>query len=75
MQPLDVTAFFQAYLAFFVVILFYIAGWLWKRKAWLKVSDIDIDSGRRELDWDAIEKLKTKRQNWPAWRRVLDKLF
>lgn len=75
MQPLDAESFFKAYLAIFVVILFYIAGWLWKRKSWLRLADIDVDSGRRELDWEAFERLKAKRQDWPTWRRVLDKFF
>ncbi|KAK4570157.1 Amino-acid permease inda1 [Recurvomyces mirabilis] len=73
--PLNAYDFFQSYLAFFVVIAFYIAGWVWKREGWRKLSEIDVDSGRHEVDWEAYEKLKQEMQTWPVWRRVLDKLF
>jgi len=62
-------------LALPVVIAFYIVGYIWKREAWLKTSQIDVDSGRREIDYEAFEKLKAKMAHWPAWRRVLDHLF
>jgi yeast amino acid transporter len=58
-----------------VVILFYAVGYIWKRKTWLPLKDIDVDAGRREVDWEAYEKLKAEMQTWPAWRRVLDKMF
>ena len=67
--------FFLKYLALFVVILFYIIGYAWKRKSWMKLSEIDVDSGRREINYEAYEKLKAQRQNWPMWRRFLDHLF
>ena len=67
--------FFLSYLALPVVIMFYIIGYAWKREGWLKLSQIDVDSGRRELDYDAFEKLKARRQNWSAWRKFLDYLF
>ena len=67
--------FFLSYLAIFVVALFYVVGYAWKRRGPQKLHQIDVDSGRRELDWDAIEKLRAKKQNWPAWRRFLDYLF
>ena len=70
---LGVQAFFKSYLAFPVVILFYIVGWVWKREGWRRISEIDVDSGRRELDYDSFQKLKAKRAGWPAWRRTLDK--
>ena len=58
-----------------VVILFYAIGWLWKRQAWLRTRDIDVDSGRREIDREAFEKIRAKKQAWPKWRRALDKVF
>jgi len=54
---------------------FYVCGYLWKGAKWLKVHEIDVDSGRRELDWEAHEKMKQEIASWPAWRRVLNKLF
>lgn len=74
-KPLDAEAFFNSYLALFVVILFYAIGYAWKRQGWLKLSEIDVDSGRRELDYEAFEKLKAQRANWSGWRRVVDYLF
>ncbi|PPJ55243.1 hypothetical protein CBER1_04307 [Cercospora berteroae] len=69
----SVEPFFLNYLAVFVVIVFYIGGYLWKRKSWLSLAEIDVDSGRRELDYEAFQALKAKRAAWPAWRRILDK--
>ena len=75
MKPLNAYDFFNSYLALFVVIFFYIIGYAWKRQGWLKLSEIDVDSGRRELDYEAFEKLKAQRQNWSAWRRFVDYLW
>ena len=41
--------------------VFYIGGYLWKRESWKKLSDIDVDSGRRDLDYEAFEALRRKR--------------
>ncbi|KAI7310367.1 Amino-acid permease [Hortaea werneckii] len=74
-QPLSAYDFFLSYLAIFVVILFYIIGVIWKRSTWLRTKDIDVDSGRREIDWQAYEELKMEMQTWPTWKRVFHKLF
>lgn len=73
--PLDAQEFFKAYLAFFVVILFYAIGYCWKKAKWIKISEIDVDSGRRDIDMEAWHLLKQKKAAWPAWRRALDKLI
>merc|ERR1711939_550072 len=67
--------FFLSYLALFVVILFYVIGLVWKRQTWLRTANIDVDPGRREIDWEAYEQLKMEKQNWPAWKRVYHFLF
>ncbi|KAK7429115.1 Amino-acid permease inda1 [Neonectria magnoliae] len=67
--------FFESYLAAPVVIAFYIGGYLWKRQGWLKVSEIDLDTGRREHDWDAIRATRERLAAAPAWRRVLNFIF
>lgn len=69
------TSFFQSYLAFFVVLLFWAVGYAWKREGWLKISQIDIDTGRRELDMEEIRRDKAKIAAYPAWRRILNMLF
>ncbi|KAM0195722.1 hypothetical protein ACHAPA_006581 [Fusarium lateritium] len=67
--------FFQSYLALPVVILFYIIGYVWKREGWRKVSEIDLDTGRREHDWDTINAYREKLANGPAWKRMMHHLF
>jgi len=70
-RGLDAESFFKSYLAFFVVLLFYAIGYAWKRAAWIPTKDIDVDSGRRELDWDAFQKEKARVAAMPKWRRVM----
>jgi amino acid transporter len=72
-KPLKAEAFFKSYLAVFIVISFYVIGYIWKRRAWIRISDIDVDSGRREVDFQELERVLSERRSWPAWRRVLDK--
>ncbi|KAF1985217.1 amino-acid permease inda1 [Aulographum hederae CBS 113979] len=64
--------FFKAYLALPVVLFFWGAGYLWKREGWLRTSQIDIDTGRREVDWDVINAERAKVASWPIWRRWLN---
>ncbi|KAK4120921.1 hypothetical protein N657DRAFT_148032 [Parathielavia appendiculata] len=71
----DAEGFFKSYLAMPVVIVFWIGGFLWKRTGWLRTDQIDVDTGRRELDWDAINEYRAKLAAMPAWRRVLWTLF
>ncbi|KAG5367989.1 General amino-acid permease GAP1 [Yarrowia sp. C11] len=47
-------AFFAAYLAAPIVIVFWIFWKVWKRPPFLKVSDLDIDTGRRDTDLDRV---------------------
>ncbi|TKA82497.1 hypothetical protein B0A55_01243 [Friedmanniomyces simplex] len=74
-KPLDAYSFFQAHLAAPVVLAFYIIDYMWKRKAWLKTSEIDVDSVRREVDHEHAEKLRAQMANWSAWCRVLERVF
>ncbi|EXM18653.1 hypothetical protein FOTG_13348 [Fusarium oxysporum f. sp. vasinfectum 25433] len=67
--------FFQSYLALPVVILFYAVGYIWKREGWRKVSEIDLDTGRREHDWDTINAYREQLANGPAWKRLWHHLF
>ena len=63
--------FFKSYLALPVVILFWIGGFAWKRTGWLRTSQIDVDTGRRELDWDSINAYRERLRAMPAWKRAL----
>ncbi|KAI5456311.1 amino acid permease/ SLC12A domain-containing protein [Mariannaea sp. PMI_226] len=70
-----VEGFFKAYLALPVVLVFWAIGYLWKRQGWLRTSQIDIDTARREHDWDEINAYRAKVASWPAWRRLLNKVM
>lgn len=67
--------FFLAYLAVPVVILFYIAGFIWKRATWVKIADIDIDSGRRAIDQVEHDAMRAKKAQWSGFRRFMDRIF
>jgi amino acid transporter len=71
----DAESFFESYLAFPVVIVFYIFGYIWKRQGWLKLSEVDLDTGRREHDWDSINAYRRELAAAPAWKRVLNVMF
>jgi amino acid transporter len=55
-----------------VVLFFWVCGYFWKRQGWLRTSQIDIDSGRREVDWDFINAERARIAAMPAWRRILN---
>ncbi len=67
--------FFKAYLALPVVLLFWASGYLWKRQGFLKLDQIDLDTGAREHDWETINAYRAKFKTWPAWRRALTAIF
>ncbi|PBP20145.1 amino-acid permease inda1 [Diplocarpon rosae] len=67
--------FFQAYLALPVVIFFFACGWIWKRPQWLTLDKIDIDTGRKEVNWGQIDAEKARIASFPAWKRLYIFLF
>ncbi|OJD30686.1 amino-acid permease inda1 [Diplodia corticola] len=67
----DAEGFFKDYLALFVVGFFWICGYFWKRTGWLTLSQIDVDTGRRAVDWDRIMAERERVAAMPAWRRAL----
>ncbi|PBP20065.1 amino acid permease [Diplocarpon rosae] len=67
--------FFMSYLALPVVLLFWAIGYLWKRQGWLRTSQIDVDTGRREHNWEVIRAHRAKIAALPTWRRILDAVF
>ncbi|KAG4439116.1 Amino-acid permease inda1 [Cadophora sp. M221] len=66
---------FKAMLALPVVLAFWACGYLWKRTGWLTLDNIDVETGRREVNWDAINETRRKVAAYPALRRVLHVLF
>ena len=62
--------FFQAYLAAPVVIISYVSYKLWFRTSIVKVSQMDLQTGMRELNLaELIAEERTERAAWPAWKR------
>jgi amino acid transporter len=57
------------------VLFFWACGFIWKRKGWLRTEQIDVDSGRRELDWDFINAERARVAALPKWRRILSVMF
>lgn len=70
-----VEGFFKSYLALPVVLFFWACGYAWKRTGWLKLSQMDVDTGRRELDWEEINAFRARVAAYPAWRRILHTMF
>jgi yeast amino acid transporter len=58
-----------------VVLAFWAVGYLWKRQGGLKLNQIDVDTGRRAVDWEYVHARRAKVASWPAWRRVIDKIW
>lgn len=50
--------FFSAMLALPVVIVFWVIGYFWKGKGWLRTVDMDVDTGRREHDWKRSQSIR-----------------
>lgn len=74
----DAQAFFESYLAAPIVILFFV-GYKIYYKQWslgVKLRDINIDEGRRELDLDAfraeLDAERAEKATWPWWKRTWD---
>ncbi|KAI8957617.1 amino-acid permease inda1 [Daldinia sp. FL1419] len=71
----DAAGFFEQYLALPVVMLFWVIGYSWKRTGWLRTHQIDVDTGRREVDWAEINSYRERLAAMPAWRRLLNIVF
>ena len=67
--------FFKSYLAAPVVLFFWACGYLWKREGWLRTAQMDVDSGRREIDWEAHHAEKEKRANASLPMRIVYFMF
>lgn len=74
-SPATVKGFFVSCLAIPVVMVFWIAGFFWKKTGWLRIDQIDVDTNRRELDWDYINAYRAEVASWPAWRRLAHYFF
>lgn len=73
--PGTAEGFFVSCLAFPVVIFFWVCGYIWKRPAFLKLDQIDVDTGRRVIDWEEHRRLQEHRKNANPFMRVIYLLF
>ncbi|KAH8906789.1 amino-acid permease inda1 [Coniochaeta sp. PMI_546] len=71
----DAEGFFKTCLAFPVVIVFWVVGYIWKRPAFLTIDKIDLDSGRREIDWELHRAMEEKRARANIFMKIIYKLF
>jgi amino acid transporter len=63
--------FFLDYLAFPVVILFYVPYKVWFKTPFMRTGAMDLQTGRRELDTPAlIEEEKMALARLPRWKRI-----
>ncbi|KAI5784970.1 amino acid permease/ SLC12A domain-containing protein [Pyronema domesticum] len=64
------TGFFSSYLAVPIVIAFYIPYKIYYKTPFVRAKDMDLVTGRRELDLSAIlAEERVERATWPAWKR------
>ncbi|KAK4141902.1 putative amino-acid permease [Dichotomopilus funicola] len=64
--------FFIKCLALPVVIVFYLGHKLWYRTGYVRVADMDIDTGRRDFGRLGVIKAQEaeERRTWPRWKRL-----
>ncbi|KAL8908337.1 MAG: hypothetical protein Q9207_000865 [Kuettlingeria erythrocarpa] len=74
-DPPSAEAFFQAYLALPVVLLFWAGGYFWKRQGWLRTHQMDVSTNRRTVEWESINAEKKRVAAMPAWRRIMHMLY
>lgn len=66
-----VVNFFEAYLAFPIVILFYIPYKIWYRTPFIRAANMDLQTGVRELNLaELVAEERAERASWPAWKRA-----
>ncbi|KAF5657051.1 amino-acid permease inda1 [Fusarium heterosporum] len=67
--------FFMQYLGLPIVLAFWAGGYIWKRTSWISIEKIDIDTGRREHDWESINAWRAELATFPWWKRLRYALF
>ncbi|KAF2110113.1 AAT family amino acid transporter [Lophiotrema nucula] len=66
-----VQTFFEAYLAFPIVALFYIVYKLVYKTKFKRAHEIDVTSGKREMNLAAIlAEERAEQAKWPMWKKV-----
>jgi amino acid transporter len=63
--------FFEAYLAFPVVVICYAFYKFWYRTKWVNYKDIDLKTGRNEFESELIrQRWREDRSMWPRWKKI-----
>lgn len=63
--------FFQAYLTVPIVVLFFIVYKFWRRTKFVKLRDVDLFTGRRELNLKVlVAQEREERMHWPRWKKL-----
>ncbi|KKA28703.1 hypothetical protein TD95_003800 [Thielaviopsis punctulata] len=63
--------FFLAYLAVPIVLVSYLGHKLFYRTSALKISEIDVDTGRRDFNVPLLDaQERAEQRSWPKWKRL-----
>jgi len=65
-----VSDFFAVYLGMPIILLFYSGYKIYYRTPWIRIEDIDLISGKNEVDPLLFIKVKEDKASWPAWKVV-----
>ncbi|KAF3935404.1 hypothetical protein ABW20_dc0102972 [Dactylellina cionopaga] len=65
-----VEGFLKQFLAFFITMFFWGVGYLWKRDSWVDLHKVDLDAGRRDIDWEAHNAEIERRKNASLLKRI-----
>ena len=66
----NVVSFFQAYMAAPIVLLFYIPYKIWFRTRFMRIEDMDLSTGMRELNLlELLAEERKEQATWPRWKR------
>ncbi|KIX09858.1 uncharacterized protein Z518_00939 [Rhinocladiella mackenziei CBS 650.93] len=64
-------SWFEAYLSAPIVMLFFIVFKVWKKTSFKRIQDIDVTSGRRELDLTQIlAEERAEQATWHWWKKA-----
>ncbi|CAK7234190.1 histidine permease [Sporothrix curviconia] len=67
----NVQNFFLQYLAVPIVLVMWIGHKVWFRTTYVRLADMDIDTGRREFNLPLLEAQENEeKQYWPRWKKM-----
>ncbi|KAI8629282.1 putative amino acid permease [Xylariaceae sp. FL1651] len=72
MSPTELAkSFFLVYLAAPVVILFFLGHYFWHKTSFVRVVDMDVDTGRRDFNLPIlVAQEMAEKRGWPMWKKV-----